>query len=930
MTPPAKTPAHYTWLDPDAPETATPRRVDWCLFRRRFTLDRAAAAASLHLFASTRYRLRVNGRIIGAGPARFVPGHETFDTFDLSSDLVVGGNVLLVEACFIDANNYQSMPGDHGRFIAWGEIQTSGGERIDFSTPGGWQARRSLARDDGAPAFSFAIGPGEVLDREIQRREIDGSTGWTTPRVLPDAAGVSPRDLAVPTGEILTPTLRWAAPLVDDERVFGFVSLRPPSASDHDATKPRDLSERFRYATFLHSPRDQTLTLGLHWGPHFLNGLEVAGGNDPVRGNRQNASVTLRRGWNLLCGEVAQLQPAYPFLLGLPRASGVTAHATPDVDDDRPIRHQPPRRIADGESWTRRPPVDADDLNRGGDAGGGWHFADAEGRPPCPARIMSWDRPDPSARVTDPALPLRFGPGRAWTGLADFGGEYLGHVRVDINAPAGTVVDLAYDERLRSDGCLDLFFCNPFVETADRFVCAGGRESFETFHPRGGRYVQVTVRPPDPAADAATLHGLTVRDARCLVPVTGDFNCDRDIFNWAWEHGIASMQAGTEDTFCDSPWRERGTYLGDSYVQSLVHLGLSADHRIARQALRLFADGQRDDGQFPCVVPAWLRAPHGDFTLIYALWLRDYWARTGDLDTVRHGLPAVGRALASPTWQTSRYSVLWDATEQNRLFIDWGVLKELRTYEENATLNALRAAALRAAAEMHRAVGDAAPAEQHAAEADAVAEAFRARLWLADVGRFAPGTADGTPIPHDALHPNLLALAFGLADAEREPALAAHVVQRLLGNAAHAASGDRHGDFAELYFLKFALDALVRIERYDVAEKVIADHMQVMRDHGAWTFWECLHRGVRKDGSLCHSWSAAPLEYFSRTVLGVREATPGEPETLRIAPRSATLGRVSGVFPHPRGPVNVSWTRTPDGQFDVNAHGPAGVKLILP
>ena len=156
------------------------------------------------------------------------------------------------------------------------------------------------------------------------------------------------------------------------------------------------------------------------------------------------------------------------------------------------------------------------------------------------------------------------------------------------------------------------------------------------------------------------------------------------------------------------------------------------------------------------------------------------------------------------------------------------------------------------------------------------------------------------------------------------------MIERLRGNAAHAAKGKPHDDFAELYFLKFALDALVRIERYDVAERVIADHMQVMRDHDAWTFWECLHRGVRKDGSLCHSWATAPLEYFIRTVLGVREAQPGRPDTLRIDPRPSTLDRAEGVFPHPRGPVRVSWTRGPDGRLAVDADGPAGVELILP
>ena len=693
--------AQYVWLDPDA----TPRRrVDWVLFRRDFTLNRPASRAELCLFASTRYRLTVNGRFVGWGPSRFVPGHESFDTYDLVNYLIVGDNEVRVEACFINANNYQSMPDDHGRFVAWGAVEQDESEAVDLCTPGRWRARRSAAWDDKAQAFSFAIGPGEVLDLGVLRDELGDAAGWGTPDVLADGVSLTRRELATPRGQLLTPKLRWSAPLVGDETRVGFVSLRAAEepAREKAAINPRD--ERFRYVTFLHSPREQGVTLGLHWGPHFLNGVEVAGENDPVRGNRQNADVTLRDGWNLLCGEVAQLQAAYPYLLGLPEGSGVTAHATPDTNDDRPIRHQPPRVYGEDESWTKRPPRTADDLDPADDPAAGWRFVRPNRPPACPARMVSWDRPDEAAKDAEPELPLTLDAGRSSVTLGDLGGEFLGHVRVDLEAPAGTVVDLAYDERLRSDGCLDLFFCNPFVETADRFVCTGGRQTIETFHPRGGRYVQLTVRPPDGSDAPVVLHELSVRDARCLVPITGEFDCDRDIFGWAWEHGIASMEAGTEDTFCDSPWRERGTYLGDSYMQSLVHLCLSSDHRIVRKTLRLFADGQRDDGQLPCVVPAWLRAPHGDFTLICALWLRDYWARTGDLETVSHCLPAVDRALASPTWRTSEHSVLWDATEQNRLFIDWGVHKALRTCDENATVNALRVAALRAAAEVHRAL----------------------------------------------------------------------------------------------------------------------------------------------------------------------------------------------------------------------------------
>ena len=156
-----------------------------------------------------------------------------------------------------------------------------------------------------------------------------------------------------------------------------------------------------------------------------------------------------------------------------------------------------------------------------------------------------------------------------------------------------------------------------------------------------------------------------------------------------------------------------------------------------------------------------------------------------------------------------------------------------------------------------------------------------------------------------------------------------YVVGRLPDNARRAIDGGRQTDFAELYFLKYVLDAMVRIERFDLAEQTIDAHFSPMRDRGAWGFWECLHRGADGLGSFCHSWSSTPLEYLSRYVLGIRGADPGEPNRLIIDPRTAEIDHAEGIFPHPLGPVSVSWRRQ-GGRIGVSrAEAPAGVDLII-
>ena len=58
-----------------------------------------------------------------------------------------------------------------------------------------------------------------------------------------------------------------------------------------------------------------------------------------------------------------------------------------------------------------------------------------------------------------------------------------------------------------------------------------------------------------------------------------------------------------------------------------------------------------------------------------------------------------------------------------------------------------------------------------------------------------------------------------MADATQETELIHYVLERLATNADKAAQGRPANDFAELYFLKYALDGLVRIRRFDVAER---------------------------------------------------------------------------------------------------------------
>ncbi len=81
--------------------------------------------------------------------------------------------------------------------------------------------------------------------------------------------------------------------------------------------------------------------------------------------------------------------------------------------------------------------------------------------------------------------------------IFDFGSSVIGGSRLDISAPAGTMVDVGYEEILLNDRLVVLQTNEHIVyRFADRFVLREGRQTVESTHERGFRFLQVTVRAP--------------------------------------------------------------------------------------------------------------------------------------------------------------------------------------------------------------------------------------------------------------------------------------------------------------------------------------------------------------------------------------------------------------------------------------------------
>lgn len=866
-------------------------RNQFAIFERRFDLKTVPPDARLHVFADSMFRLWINGRIAAYGPARFLPRQPQYETICLEKFLRTGENHLVLEANARGAPSYQAVP-SRGGVAIWG---AAGDE--DLSLPVSWTVRQGTQWDANAEPFSFAQGPVEIRDLRIEStppREplsVQNQEHW---------GDLEERTIPGPSMRFLPPCEVKTAALLDAEnRCFQWRGPETPGG-------------RTPFFTHIFSPGTQQVEAGILWGPLACNG-RICHPESSEKGLRETILLPLVAGWNFVCGLSENLTPFWTWQIALPRDRGLFCHWEPTFSKGSvfalgPVDFSPSAL----REFLDRPPANWQPR--------GLH-KDFHPLPDVtifsPAKQLAWERvesrlPNFQADTT----PWVFETSRSFALVLDFGGEFLGHPSLEIEAPAGTVVDFACDERLREDGLIDFYRCNPFVNAADRFVLTEGRQRIETFHERGGRFLQITVRP---TRGPVLIHQAGVRQTSADIRITGEFECDDPLFNWIWQAGTRTLEASTADGWID-PWRERGLYLGDALVQGHATRTMTSDWQMDPWVLRLFARAQRPDGQLPDSAPSHHEQPLNDYSLLWIVALRNYWAASGDVDLVSELWPVLERILESPAWQEAADG-LWEVNDEMRLFIDWGVVPEERL-GVNPCLNILRHAALDHAAELAAALGKTARSREFASGATPLGEAIVNRFWCEEEGRLQAACLDGQLTTVPSLHANALAIAFGVLDSARSLRAADYLCQGLepekLGEPGHC----------ELYFLYFVLAALYRGGRIREAEEVLRTYHRPMRDAGAWTLWERLDRGSAGLDSLCHGWATSGMVFFSERVLGVRPAVPGRPEHLLIAPESETLTRASGRVPHPDGIVEVSWEILGD-DLHLRCRRPPGVSIAI-
>jgi alpha-L-rhamnosidase len=497
----------------------------------------------------------------------------------------------------------------------------------------------------------------------------------------------------------------------------------------------------------------------------------------------------------------------------------------------------------------------------------------------------------------------------------DFGETVAGTVRLDIDGPEGTQVDLALGEEVDADGLL----VPEHAHAGLRYIARGAEDGHESFDPLGGRYAVVAVR-----AEGAVRLRVTVRER--LFPPARDpvtpFRCSDELLNEVFRIGLRTVALCSQDAYIDCPTREARAWTGDFVVHQSVHLATAEDWSLARWN-PVLADAPRSDGMLPMAVCSNLGGGplEGSYIPDWALhWIRsvhNLMRYTGDRELVASLLASCERVLRWFVPYRGPDGLL--AEVPGWVLIDWSAVPVAGT---SAALNALWARGLRDLEEMAEWLGDGHRASWARGLRHEVAAGFE-DFWEPRRALYRDHRVAGTVNPAASRHSNAAAICAGIVPAERIAGLAATLADR--SRLAHSApaferlgTGDleagvdlvTHGNppptwdqerrilEAQPFFRYIVHDALAEAGRADL----VAD---ACRDWGAF-----VRSGERTwpetwvGGSHCHGWSSTPTRDLIVHTLGVQPAEPGFARA-RVAPALGDLRWAEGTAPTPRGPLHV-------------------------
>lgn len=498
----------------------------------------------------------------------------------------------------------------------------------------------------------------------------------------------------------------------------------------------------------------------------------------------------------------------------------------------------------------------------------------------------------------------------------DLGRVWTGYPSVTLEGKAGAIVDICYGEHL-TKGLVDP--SKTAMNYFDRVILDGTPFVHTVTWPKCARYVQIV------SSGGSVTACLSWFRSTFPVQRAGSIATSSATLDHAVELSLHTVQLCMEDTFMDTPWRERGGWLGDDIVKAQVSYDYFGDYSLARRFLLQHSRGQLSSGAMQGKYPSNVPNLISTWSLRYPASLLEYSRSSGDWSLAREVWPCLTRLVSwilSHRVQNGLFEgppIHVDAFTNKYNFIDWAPVD---TSGANAAWNAFAYKAIADAANIAKVLGETALHQEWNAIAVDTKRNFQTLFWDERRGVFANGYFDGKLTSRWGCHENVLAVLFDLATESQR----GQIVERLLSEDLQQIFIPDENDYdvedpncgklptlsialnryrwpdekmvpiGTPYFAGFWLEALCKLGLVEQAQEFICSRWGEFARQGATSVWETWNQSQ----SLSHGWSGIPAVLATREFCGIRR-DDDEGLSFKVLPALGGLDWILGRVASPQG-----------------------------
>ena len=439
-------------------------------------------------------------------------------------------------------------------------------------------------------------------------------------------------------------------------------------------------------------------------------------------------------------------------------------------------------------------------------------------------------------------------------------------------------------------------------------------ETYEPYWFRTFRYIQLRITAGE---EPLTILSLSCRETGYPLDVKTGFEVSDPTFAPIWDISVRTLERCMHETYFDCPFYEQLQYAMDSRSEILYTYMISADDRLARQAMEAFRQSQRPDGMTNSDAPTMKSNVIPGFSIYYLLMVHDHMMYFGDRELVKRHLPAIDQILAFFDRNLTKDGLVGKVggpimRDRYWSFIDWSTKWNanggvpLATTKGSGSLtmeSLLYLYGLQKASDLADYVGRSGLASEYRERAQLLKAAIRVHCfgtWKGADGKEVRLLQDGPGIDDYSVHCQV----FGILTGTVSPEEGRPMLEATVGNPDLAQSS--------VSFMLYLFRALEEAGMYgetdrqwDLWRRMVENHMST-----------CVENDT-DERSDCHAWASLLCYELPAVMLGVRPAAPGFAK-IEVKPQMGRLDWAKGDVITPRGMVHVEWKKRGDGTCDLH------------